>query len=70
MQTKSSRTTVWIFHDFSTISQILHETNFGYFRVPNSGYHFKIFRDSISTISDILHFLKAEIYQINIIQSP
>ena len=59
---------MWKFQDFSVI-QILREINFGesrsyqtavfaLFWIPNFDFH------------EFLHFLDAEIYQINIIQSP
>ena len=61
--------TVWKFHDFSTIIQILREINFGDTTSAKSAVltHFRVLNFALK---EILPFLKAEIYQINKIQCP
>ena len=58
---------MWKFHDFSS-TQILREINFGDFRVSKSAIwtHLEALNFDFH---EFLHFLKAEIYQINKIQS-
>ena len=62
------RNTVWKFHDFS-ITQILREIKFGDSRSAKS-VTFTHLEALNSDFHEFLHFLKAEIYQINKIQSP
>ena len=60
--------TVWKFHDFS-ITQILREINFGHSRSAR----FAILTQSEALnfdFNEFLHFLEAEIYWIDQIQSP
>jgi len=55
-------------HDFS-ITQILREINFGYSRSAKSAI--LTHSEALNVdFNEFLHFLKAEIYQINQIQSP
>ena len=60
-------TTLWKFHDFS-ITQILREINFGDSRSAKSAIltHLEALNFDFN---EFLHFLKAEFYQINQIQS-
>ena len=59
---------MWKFHDFS-ITQILREINLGDFRSAKSAIltHLEALKFDFN---EFLHFLKAEFYQINKIQSP
>ena len=59
---------MWKFHDFS-ITQILREINFGDFKSAKSAIltHLEALKFDFN---EFLHFLKAEFYQINKIQSP
>ena len=58
---------MWKFHDFS-ITQILREINFGDFKSAKSAIltHLEALKFDFN---EFLHFLKAEFYQINQIQS-
>ena len=60
--------TVWKFKNFS-ITQVLRETNFGESRSAKAAIstHLEALN---SDFYEFLHFVKAEIYQINKIQSP
>ena len=60
--------TVWKFHDFP-ITQILREINIGDSRSAKAAIltHSEALNFDLY---ELLHFLKAEIYQNNIIQSP
>ena len=60
--------TVWKFHDFS-IPQILREINLWDSRSAKSAY-LTDFDALNGDLCEVLHFLKAEINQINKIQSP
>ena len=60
--------TVWIFHNFS-ITEILREINFGGSRSAKSAIS-KHLEALNFDFCEFLHFLKAENYQINKIQSP
>ena len=55
--------TVWTFHDFS-ITQILREINFGDFTRAKSAILTHLYVLDFASY-EILHFLKAEIYQLN-----
>ena len=60
--------TVWKFREFS-ISQILREINFGDSR--SAKFAISTHLQALNfDLYDFLHFLKAEIYQINHFQSP
>ena len=63
-----STCTVWKFHNYS-ITQILREINFSDSRNVKSAIltHLEALN---SDVYEYLHFLKAEIYQINKSQSP
>ena len=59
---------MWKFHDFP-ITQILREINFGNSRSAkiDNLTHSEVLNFDFN---ELLHFLKAEIYQINQVQSP
>ena len=59
---------MWKFHDFS-ITQILREINFGDFTSAKSAILANLGALNFD-LYEVLHFLKAEIDQINKIQSP
>ena len=65
---QSDQITVWKIHDIS-ITQILREIKFGDSRSSKSAIYTHLEALNFD-LYEFLHFLKAEIYQINYFQSP
>ena len=61
--------TVWKFHDFSIITQILREINFGDSRSAKCAI-LTLLKSLNFNLYECLHFLKSRIDQINKIQIP